>query len=504
MVYGTGVITIPVLAGTERVLVDNAGGMGTVATTAAIAALASNSFPEVVGITAGTTRTQTGATSLVYGINRVDTSTAPSAGTILGDGVVLPAAASGRVVIVINNTVNPIQVYGNGSDTINGVAAATGIAQPQNSADVYWSAPSGGWYVEGGVGFSGQLNTVLAVDGLTANAGGTQGTAFQMTADMNRVNTAANTTAPYSAVKLPLGSPGLDIFVVNGSANPIQVFGAGTDTIDGQATATGVTQMPGSLCLYACISISAGVAAWITEGLGTGYAGSLQTFSFQDALSANSGGVQSGATPIITSIARFTTVGGAGYSSVLPTAAPGLNITVINAGANNMNVFPAGTNQINGQAASTAYVMPPNSVVEFFTTLTGTWHTLYATNVPIPVVYTTNAGTSGLTLSAANIYAGSNETTLNMTGTLGAGANAQLPLVTALVSQIPNAISGQSYKLRIINSSGAAFAWTVTTNTGWTLNGTMSISQNTWRDFYVTLTSLTAATIQSIGTGTQS
>jgi len=30
----------------------------------------------------------------------------------------------------------------------------------------------------------------------------------------------------------------------------------------------------------------------------------------------------------------------------------------------------------------------------------------------------------------------------------------------------------------------------------------MTIAQNTWRDFYVTLTSTSAATLQSIGTGT--
>lgn len=47
----------------------------------------------------------------------------------------------------------------------------------------------------------------------------------------------------------------------------------------------------------------------------------------------------------------------------------------------------------------------------------------------------------------------------------------------------------------------AANAWTVTTNTGWTLTGTMTV-QTQMRKFYVTLTSLSAAVLRSIGTFT--
>ncbi|WP_158683428.1 hypothetical protein [Burkholderia sp. BE12] len=121
--------------------------------------------------------------------------------------------------------------------------------------------------------------------------------------------------------------------------------------------------------------------------------------------------------------------------------------------------------------------------------------------------YNVAANTSGFTLGAAQI-AGAAQNFLNLTGTLGAGANAQLPTVAALLAQLPtvvqNAPVGLSFQLRVINSSSGAFAWTVTTNTGWTLGGTMSIAQNTWRDFIVTITSATTATLQAVGTGTQS
>jgi len=117
--------------------------------------------------------------------------------------------------------------------------------------------------------------------------------------------------------------------------------------------------------------------------------------------------------------------------------------------------------------------------------------------------YSADNATSGKTLSAAEISGGS-DVVLNMSGALTGAANAQLPTVAALIAAISNIAIGQTYRLRIINSSSGAYAWTVTTNTGWTLNGTMSIAQNTWRDFIVTLTSAAAATLQSIGTGTNS
>lgn len=125
----------------------------------------------------------------------------------------------------------------------------------------------------------------------------------------------------------------------------------------------------------------------------------------------------------------------------------------------------------------------------------------------LPGQYQTNAATSGTTLTAANI-AGANTASdplvvyLNMTGTLAGAANAQLPTVAAMVAVFPTPVIGQTYILRVLNTSSGNFAWTVTTNTGWTLNGpSYAIAQNTWCEFLITLTSLTAATMQTIGRG---
>jgi hypothetical protein len=125
--------------------------------------------------------------------------------------------------------------------------------------------------------------------------------------------------------------------------------------------------------------------------------------------------------------------------------------------------------------------------------------------------YQTNSSTSASTLLAgANISGGTIEQTLGLTGAITAASNAQLPTVANLLTSVDahNVVvqTNQTYKLRIINIGGSSSGvWTVTTNTGWTLNGTMTIAVGAWRDFYVTITdpvSAITATLQSVGTGT--
>ena len=118
--------------------------------------------------------------------------------------------------------------------------------------------------------------------------------------------------------------------------------------------------------------------------------------------------------------------------------------------------------------------------------------------------YNVNATVGSTTLSAGNLLGGSVLTVLNMTGTQTAAANLQVPTVANLVADMSNPVAGQAWTLRVINSSSGAYAVTAVTNTGWTLAGTMSIADNTWREFIITLSTLSSATLQSIGTGTYS
>ncbi len=119
-------------------------------------------------------------------------------------------------------------------------------------------------------------------------------------------------------------------------------------------------------------------------------------------------------------------------------------------------------------------------------------------------LYSTNSSTSASTLlTGANISGGSVEKTLNLTGAISAASNSQLPTVANLIASLgPVTQTNQTYRLRIINGGGSGSGvWTVTTNTGWTLSGTMTIAVGASRDFYVTLTdarSAITATLQAI------
>ena len=120
---------------------------------------------------------------------------------------------------------------------------------------------------------------------------------------------------------------------------------------------------------------------------------------------------------------------------------------------------------------------------------------------PQLVAYNTDSQTSATVLTASDLSGGENEVTLNLTGAITTAQNAQLPTVASLLASI---VSAAGFKLRIINGDGTGSGvWTITTNTGWTLDGTMTLAASLgYRDFYVTFQSATTATLQSLGGGT--
>ena len=224
--------------------------------------------------------------------------------------------------------------------------------------------------------------------------------------------------------------------------------------------------------------------------------------SAADAITA-AGTSQATGTQLTALVNNVSTVA-AGTGVNLPASAAGLQATVENTGANPLQVYPliGAADTINGIAATIGVAMPAGSIAVFNCTLAGAWvvqidSTRYA-------AFNTNTTTVSATLTAANVTGGVASVDLALTGTLGSGQNVTLPLVTALTAAMATPTVGSSYRLRIINESSANFAWTVVTNTGWTLTGTMTIAQNTWREFVVTLNTLTTATLQSVAVGTYS
>jgi hypothetical protein len=227
------------------------------------------------------------------------------------------------------------------------------------------------WSVDGTGGSSSGNQTVTgllilsAVDNIAA-AGANQAAATALTGEINKV------TSGSGGVTLPASLAGLDVYVINQSGSPIQVYGLGADTIDGQVATAGVQQMNGSMCIYSCAT----AGAWFSNGIGTGYAGQYPTLSYTNGITAHAGGGQGSAVPLTTVINRVTTVGTAGDSVVMPASAPGMQIMVANAAANSMNVFPASGDAINALGANAAYALAAGKTATLYCANAGQWHAL--------------------------------------------------------------------------------------------------------------------------------
>jgi hypothetical protein len=229
---------------------------------------------------------------------------------------------------------------------------------------------------EAGFGFDGRFFTESYSDSLTAATAGTQAAAVQLLSMFNRIATAA----AGSSAQLPASRPGVSIAVVNAGANPVQVFAqnGSTDTINGVAGSTGVSQMQNSVVWYSCVT----AGTWLAQGLGSGYAGQYITYSTQTGITATASGTISTSIAITAEQAQISTAA-SGSGVRLPPAVAGMELTLINNGANSVNVFPAsaalggvsGGDAINALSQNTAYVFTTGTPLIFYAFVTGTWIT---------------------------------------------------------------------------------------------------------------------------------
>lgn len=200
-------------------------------------------------------------------------------------------------------------------------------------------------------------------DALTAT-GANQNNALALTREINRLTTVTSGTG----VILPASVAGLSIIVINSGANALQVYGAGTDTINDVLTTTGVTQMVNSAVEYYC-SVA---GKWYTDGIGVGYAGSLATMSFSDGLVAT-GTMQSNALQLTTDLNRLITVNSS-TGVILPIATAGLDIIVINHGANTVQIYGNGSDTIDDVAGATGVGQMVGSVTIYVCTTSSKWY----------------------------------------------------------------------------------------------------------------------------------
>lgn len=93
------------------------------------------------GLVAHASGGRASATQLQYGMNRVIT-VANAA-----DSVALPPAVKGAQVILINDGASAAQVFAvvGSTDTIDGIAAATGVALTNAKRDIFYCLTAGAW-----------------------------------------------------------------------------------------------------------------------------------------------------------------------------------------------------------------------------------------------------------------------------------------------------------------------------------------------------------------------
>jgi hypothetical protein len=230
---------------------------------------------------------------------------------------------------------------------------------------------------EAGLGYIGAFQLCSVASGLTASKTHTQSGAFKINAMLNTFSTVANAN---DAAVLPPSFPGMSIAVINSDGNSMQVYATGSDTIQGIAGSTGVSQMANSTVFYQCTA----AGAWTAPDLGVGTTGNYPTQAYQNGLVAGTTHSAAGGMAITSSIAEFDTVANTGDAATLPPAKAGMQVVVINNGANSLTIYAAtallggvsGGDTINGTTSfATSSISLPPVVVIAFCTKNGAWLT---------------------------------------------------------------------------------------------------------------------------------
>jgi hypothetical protein len=125
---------------------------------------------------------------------------------------------------------------------------------------------------------------------------------------------------------------------------------------------------------------------------------------------------------------------------------------------------------------------------------------VYGGGAVAPLATVTTEATAGaVTFTAAQIVGG-----LILRDPNGASRADLVPTAANLLAAVPAAAVGQAIRFTIRNTADAAETITVTTNTGVTLSGTMTIAQSNSKSFLAVFTNVTAAseayTLYSLGT----
>lgn len=127
-----------------------------------------------------------------------------------------------------------------------------------------------------------------------------------------------------------------------------------------------------------------------------------------------------------------------------------------------------------------------------------TFTNLHANGYSAKKTVVSTIATAGVVALTANQVLGG----LILRDPAGAGRADTVPTAAALFAALrsPAKIVGLSFDFTIRNTADAAETITLTTDTGMTMSGTMTIAQNNSKTFRVVFASAAAATVYSLGT----
>lgn len=172
-----------------------------------------------------------------------------------------PTPFAGLLTYIWNAGANPINCYPHPNDPsnqINGQTTNTPVVLGVRTVTAFVCFAPGIWQADGiGEGYSGSFATIVS-QGNIAAAGTSQGTATAITQAI--VNFTSGGGAPAGGT-LPPAKAGMQVWVGANTGSNIQVYGNGSDTINGTAGSTGVAQTNATVVVYTAPTDG----AWLTK-----------------------------------------------------------------------------------------------------------------------------------------------------------------------------------------------------------------------------------------------
>lgn len=424
------------------------GGIKDKRISSALISIADRTLPinKDTGLTAHAGGTKAAALALNAAVSFHDVTTVATA----ADSILLPPAKEGEFHFVKNSGAASMQVFGQGTDTVDSVATATGVAQLAGDAVLYVCLVDGNYIRLGGVQATEAFGDITADNltmanpiiydhntTITAFASGGQASATALTGEFNNVTTCATAG---DSVKLPAAALGKSITVKNSGAASLAVFPATGDAINALAAnlsvnipvsgmttfraidgttyetnevfvSSGPTTQRGEFVFKASdnaadhevilTNASHGQATTTTVPDPGGATGTVvleeitnvfdlpQRYDANTTITAFATGGQASATALTGEFNNITTVATAGDSVKLPAAAAGLKITVKNSGAASLAVFPATSDSINALAVDLSVNIPVGGELTFRAKDATVWETNEALVLSAP---TTQSG----------------------------------------------------------------------------------------------------------------